>query len=153
MAKPRLRRLQLLFTDHPIYYLTACTADRRLLLANDQAHAAFMEFARRATDHRVWVGRYVLMPDHLHCFAAFAPDSLQLSDWMKALKRHIASRLGIRWQKGFFDHVLRSTESYAQKWHYVFENPVRAGLVNRPEEWLFQGEIHPLEMLYRPWRD
>ena len=32
-------------------------------------------------------------------------------------------------QEGFFDHLLRSYESYAQKWEYVRENPVRAGLV------------------------
>lgn len=33
------------------------------------------------------------------------------------------------WQREFFDHVLRSVESYGQKWDYVKENPVRAGLV------------------------
>jgi putative transposase len=45
------------------------------------------------------------------------------------------------WQEGFFDHVLRSNESYAQKWEYVRENPVHAGLVNRSEDWPYQGEI------------
>jgi len=45
------------------------------------------------------------------------------------------------WQEGFFDHVLRSNESYAQKWECVRENPVRAGLVNRSEDWPYQGEI------------
>ena len=51
-------------------------------------------------------------------------------------------RLGIQkphWQEGFFDHVLRSAESYAQKW--VRMNPVRAGLCREPEEWPYQGEI------------
>jgi putative transposase len=45
------------------------------------------------------------------------------------------------WQEGFFDHVLRSDESYSQKWNYVRENPVRAGLVKSVEEWPYQGEI------------
>jgi hypothetical protein len=36
------------------------------------------------------------------------------------------------WQKGFFDHVLRSQESAGEKWKYVRENPVRAGLVGIP---------------------
>ena len=45
------------------------------------------------------------------------------------------------WQRGFFDHLLRSEESYAQKWEYVRENPVRAGLVQRAEQWPYQGEI------------
>lgn len=37
-------------------------------------------------------------------------------------------------QAGFFDHVLRSNESYAEKWKYVRSNPVRAGLVHTADE-------------------
>ena len=49
-----------------------------------------------------------------------------------------------RWQKGFFDHVIRSEESYAQKWVYVRDNPVRAGLVRSAEDWPYAGEIAQL---------
>ena len=45
------------------------------------------------------------------------------------------------WQPGFFDHVLRSTEGYSEKWNYVRENPVRAGLVDHATNWPYQGEI------------
>jgi hypothetical protein len=45
----------------------------------------------------------------------------------------------------FFDHVLRSAESYTQKWHYLRENRVRAGLVKDWEDWPFSGEIFALE--------
>jgi REP element-mobilizing transposase RayT len=48
------------------------------------------------------------------------------------------------WQEEFFDHVLRSNESYSQKWDYVRENPVRAGLVEKAEDWPRQGEIESL---------
>jgi hypothetical protein len=41
--------------------------------------------------------------------------------------------------------VLRSSESYSEKWDYVVANPVRAGLVRRAEDWPFQGEIFLLE--------
>ena len=43
--------------------------------------------------------------------------------------------------RGFFDHLLRSEESYAQKWDYVRENPVRAQLVERVEDWPYAGEL------------
>jgi len=49
------------------------------------------------------------------------------------------------WQKGFYDHILRSRESYEKKWFYVRGNPVRAGLVMRWEAWPYQGEVNPLE--------
>jgi putative transposase len=51
---------------------------------------------------------------------------------------------GTVWQEEFFDHVLRSRESYNQKWHYVKENPVRAGLVEQSDDWPWQGEVELL---------
>lgn len=64
----------------------------------------------------------------------------------EGLKRGItnAFRTGderLKWQPGFFDHLLRNDESYAQKWNYVRENPVRAGLARTSDEWPYQGEI------------
>ncbi len=47
-------------------------------------------------------------------------------------------------QAEFFDHVLRSSESYSQKWDYVKENPLRAGLVESSDEWTWQGEVESL---------
>jgi len=45
------------------------------------------------------------------------------------------------WQRGFFDHLLRSDESYEQKWNYVRENPIRAGLAKSADDWRYAGEI------------
>lgn len=68
--------------------------------------------------------------------------------WVKSLKNVLSKTLreeGIgppRWQKGFFDHVMRSADSYSEKWDYVCQNPVRAGLVSQVADWKFQGVIH-----------
>jgi len=48
------------------------------------------------------------------------------------------------WQRELFDHILRSNESYSQKWNYVFDNPVRAELVSTAREWKYAGEIETL---------
>jgi putative transposase len=59
------------------------------------------------------------------------------------LKQTLSSVLAFprpHWQEGAFDHLLRTSESYAEKWEYVRQNPVAAGLVAAPEEWPFQGE-------------
>src|SRR5213082_3467310 len=53
--------------------------------------------------------------------------------------------LSPHWQKGFFDHILRSGDSYSEKWEYVRENPVRASLVKAGTDWPFVGEIFDLE--------
>jgi REP-associated tyrosine transposase len=73
--------------------------------------------------------------------------NFRLGPWIGALKQALAkagmlSRAkGQVWQEGFFDHLLRTNESYSQKRNYVRENPVRAGLVKSAEDWPYQGEI------------
>jgi putative transposase len=146
----RLHRLEWVYSDAPVYFVTACTDGRRKILSTDSAHAAFVAFCQNAKSHGVIVGRYVLMPDHLHLFACILPGDATLSGWMKSLKNSLSKHWraeGIEaphWQKGFFDHLLRSNESAAEKWHYVRQNPVRAGLCNDPDHWRYAGEIHPL---------
>ena len=51
------------------------------------------------------------------------------------------------WQPGFFDRILRSQESYAEKWNYVREKPVRAGLVQTAHDWPYQGEIAVIDRM------
>jgi hypothetical protein len=51
------------------------------------------------------------------------------------------SKRAWHWQEGFHDHKLRTPESEQRKWEYVCLNPVRYGLVARPEQWPFGGEI------------
>jgi REP element-mobilizing transposase RayT len=91
------------------------------------------------------------MPDHLHLFAAIDDERINLARWMKALKGTLSSELRSAgyappyWQKGFFDHVLRSGESYSEKWIYVRDNPVRTGLAKDWEEWPYRGEIFDLQ--------
>ncbi len=145
----RLTRLDTVFTDAPVYFITACTEKRALLLADLGTHEVFSRFCSEARSRGVLVGRYVLMPDHLHLFACIPPGALGLSMWMKSLKNTLSKHWrgqGIEaphWQKGFFDHLIRSSESHAEKWKYVRENPVRAGLVRKAEEWPYAGSIQP----------
>ena len=85
------------------------------------------------------------MPDHLHLFVSGSQE-FRLEQWGRMLKLVLgrattATAVSKMWERGFFDHVIRNAESYAQKWEYVRQNPVRAGLVERAEDWPFQGEI------------
>ena len=148
--RPRLQRLKTLFTDCPVYYLTICKQDRRTILANPQIHNSFQTYALNATGWQVFVGRYVIMPDHAHFFAGFSPTSPLLDKWIKSWKNALSKTLrGMNipprhFEKDFFDNEMRSEESYEEKWLYVRDNPVRAGLVKRWEDWPYQREIHPL---------
>jgi REP element-mobilizing transposase RayT len=141
---PRLGRI---FATSPLYFVTFCTHERQRCLAKDEVHTAFVLFAKRAEEtFNVAVGRYVIMPDHVHLFVR-GDYNFSLGPWIGALKQALAKAAmlsrakGQIWEEGFFDHVLRSNESYRQKWNYVREDPVRAALVKSPANWSYQGEI------------
>ena len=142
---PRLDRL--FSCVRPFYFITFNTYKRRRILTRREVRDAFRSFCNRAEKYDVAVGRYVIMPDHIHEFAALPPTEVTLTRWVQMLKTVLGKqllRLGTQkphWQEGFFDHVLRSTESYSEKWDYVRLNPVRAGLCELPEDWTYQGEI------------
>jgi REP element-mobilizing transposase RayT len=139
-------RLRWIFGHNPLFFITFCTHERRKLLASDSVHAAFVAFASQAnSQHDIAVGRYVIMPDHVHLFVR-GPDNFQLGPWVGMLKQALVKHIAVKgtspiWQRGFFDHVLRNDESYGHKWNYVRENPVRSGLVTNAEDWPYSGEI------------
>ena len=116
-------------------------------MANSAAHELLTNTWRKA---EAWkVGRYVIMPDHIHFFCSpFDPD-FSLKQWINFWRNEFTREWPYRpdmptWQKDFWDTQLRRGESYASKWEYVRMNPVRAGLVSKPEDWPYQGELEKL---------
>jgi putative transposase len=133
--------------------------NRRAVLGRDEvAEILIGEWGVAHKRHGWAVGRYVIMPDHVHFFCRPEPDARKLSEFIGAWKSWTSRRInalgGPRsataptatalWQREFFDHVLRSSESYSEKWNYVFDNPVRAGLASKAQEWRYAGEIETL---------
>ena len=147
-----------------ILYVTAVTDKRIPVLANDDAHECLCKAWEMAQNW--FVGRYTIMPDHTHFFCA--PGCYPFSgfhQWMRCWKG-LAAKLfwntptgknvlasmhwneNVRkpplWQRDCWDRQLRSGESYDEKWNYVRNNPVRAGFVEKAEDWKYQGELHTL---------
>lgn len=147
---PRLPRIYRA-GDNPVWFVTFCTHGRQCWLASKSVHAAFIQFAERADDDfNVALGRYIIRPEHVHLFVC-GDAQFVLATWIGALKQtlaraaHRSKSAGQIWQEGSFDHMLRSDESMSQKWNYIRENAMRAGLVERAEAWPYQGEIIPID--------
>lgn len=126
-----------------IYFVTICVANRKSVLANEPAFNAFKNAIARLRDWKVLAG--ILMPDHLHVIVAPMEDrELNLGNFSGALKRWMREELHAtwKWQPGSFDRLLRSDESLHDKWLYVEENPVRAGLVRYWQDWPYRYEFN-----------
>jgi len=151
---PSRRHLQRLDSIFPsiksvVFFVTVCTHHREPVLAAPAVTEVLVGALKDSlVDHGWMVGRYVVMPDHVHFFASPCGDNAKrLSSFVGFWKRSTATTIRKRtlpsfaWQREFFDHLLRNDESYARKWEYVRLNPVRAGLVADAQEWPYQGEI------------
>jgi REP element-mobilizing transposase RayT len=89
----------------------------------------------------VWHCRLcLLMPDHLHAIMAF-PREPGMATLVANWKKFAAVKLGVKWQRDFFDHRLRDVQELEEKTSYILLNPVRKGLCGRAEDWVW---------IYRP---
>ena len=139
------QRVFVSISEPTIVLVTVCTQGRKRWLAQADIHQALLKTWTQAA---AWmIGRYVLMPDHLHFFCAPTDLMFALDRWVAYWKRLFAranpERLGA-WQRLSWHHRLRRDESYQEKWEYVRNNPVRAGFVLHPNDWPYQGELNVL---------
>lgn len=150
LPRKHLRRLDRIWVDDPIYFVTSCVDGRAPMLAAEPAHAILREVWLTGQELHGWrVGSYTVMPDHVHFFCAPTREAVKLGDfvgkWKEWSSKFFKRRLGwtaFNWQEGFFDHLLRSEGSYTQKWLYVRQNPVRAGFVTDEDDWPFHGSLN-----------
>jgi putative transposase len=152
MVHSHLKRLERIWVDHPVFFITTNTAGRRRILAKEcTANILIEEWGQAHKRHGWAIGPFIIMPDHVHFFCAPDHDSKSLSDFMLAWKQWTSKRMirecretGPIWQEEFFDHLLRNEDWYEEKREYLLQNPVRAGLVKSAKEWPWHGEIEAL---------
>ena len=91
--------------------------------------------------NQVVIDAAVVMPDHLHFVGQLREGSLsKVMHTLKSYSAHKIGRRGIRppiWQDGYHDHALRRDEDYRSLVTYLLQNPVRARLVDRIEDYRF----------------
>jgi len=135
-----------------ILFVTANANRHQPVFASDEAVGCILDAWSRA---RNWlVGRYVIMPDHVHFFCA--PGQSPVPDfhgwmayWKSLVARSFPSAHALPlWQRECWDVQMRTVEGYREKWNYVRNNPVRKGLVAAADDWPYQGFQNVLE-----WHD
>ena len=87
---------------------------------------------------------YIIMPDHVHLVIHPQPDtklgllirelkSKMAREYFSEYFKNIPDRKHVFWRKRCYDHNCRSPETVLEKINYCHNNPVRAGIVKRPE--------------------
>jgi REP element-mobilizing transposase RayT len=129
------------------YFLTFCCEEK---------HRAFRDFARASEivqsikvisePNQFRVHAYCVMPDHVHVIVEGTHDESDLKRFAKIFKQvtafHYKEETGERlWQKKYYDHILRASDSVDAVLWYVWMNPVRAGLCASPWEYPHSGSF------------
>jgi len=93
---------------------------------------------------------WVFLPDHWHAII-FPAHPLTISKVMKVIKAHATYEINVRrgtsgqlWQDRFYEHVLRTVEDYHDWLTYIHFNPVKSGLVTKPDDWKWSS-VHEYE--------
>jgi putative transposase len=118
------------------FFITICAQKRGLNhfckpgIGDDALNAV-----RQYQEDRKWFCPIaLLMPDHVHLLVIMSPEH-DLTKTVGYWKRWLAKKHRIDWQENFFEHRVRNDESLESKARYIEGNPVRAGYVERPEDW------------------
>ena len=150
-------------TQKHIHFVTFSCYKRRKHLQHDQAKRIVIGTmgSRLAMQQGLCLG-FVIMPDHVHALLWF-PETLQLSQFMskwkeltsKTLKTILSDRFPNYWsqidssepiwQPRYYGFNIWSRAKVEEKLDYMHLNPVRAGLVERAEDWPWSSDRWYLE--------
>jgi putative transposase len=128
------------------HFVTFSCYRRSPLLARCHGYEAFeheLESARR--DYGFVVAGYVLMPEHVHLLLS-EPGKSSLAVVLQLLKQQTSRGLKKEdhrfWQRRYYDFNVWSEEKRIEKLRYMHRNPVKRGLVQKPEDWPWSSFRH-----------
>jgi len=130
-----------------LHFLTFSCYHRMPLLDGSAAKETFEAELERV---RAWYGcyitGYVVMPEHVHLLIG-EPERSKLSVVIQMLKQITSQKLRANhlprfWQVRYYDFPVWSEAKRIEKLRYIHRNPVKRGLVERPEDWKWSSFVH-----------
>jgi putative transposase len=144
--------------SHQLHFLTVSCYHRRPNFGSVASRTIFESALERVRQqHALCVYGYVVMPEHVHLLID-EPERGTLAQAMQSLKQGVARRLALRaadpfWQARYYDFNVWSEQKFVEKLRDIHRNPVKRGLVERPEDWAWSsfrhylsGEAGPVEI-------
>jgi putative transposase len=129
-----------------LHFITFSCYRRLPLLACPEAKRQFeISLEQARWQYRFCVTGYVIMPEHVHLLIS-EPERAPLARALQALKQSVARRLIGEtkhfWQARYYDFNVWSREKRIEKLRYLHRNPVKRGLVEKPEDWPWSSFRH-----------
>jgi putative transposase len=135
------------YQGYRAYFVTICAKNRRKLFDSKLVVDSLLALLRELTPRFHFdLYAFCFMPDHCHFLLEGKTPNAELPDMIRAFKGRstvIFRKFEIQdaWQKGFYEHILRTSEDHASVTAYIYENPVRAGPAKDIFSWPFSGSF------------
>jgi REP element-mobilizing transposase RayT len=125
---------------------TLCVQDRQNIFLNSSIVDNFTIILKSLMDrHCCIIPVYCFMPDHQHLIVTGASEQADSLKFIKMYKQKtgywLSKSFSAKWQKDFYDHVIRKEENLINISRYILDNPVRKGLVAHWRDYPFKGSI------------
>ena len=146
MIKGRPPRLAQVFQtyDPPLYFVTICTIHRDKIRNLEATQRTFEAYIRRARDEfGVAVGKYMMMPDHMHFFVR-GGDNFNLAQWVNGLKRAISVALGATKKTHFGSRD--SSITYYEMTRATLKNGNMCARILYAQVWCSERTIGPIKV-------
>jgi putative transposase len=143
MAKPaRNSNRRAIIAERRIFFVTSKTSMGRQLLQTKAAAELLIDVLRSYTlAGKFKIHEFVVMPDHFHVLISLNGNT-SIERAMQFIKGGYSFRrkkeLGLTreiWQRGFSEVRIVDRKSYLAHREYIDDNPVKAGLAARAEEY------------------
>jgi putative transposase len=126
------------------FFVISRTAGGRSLFQTERMANLFIDVLRSyMRSRKIVIHDFVVMPNHVHILMTL-PGEVSLEKAMQLIKGSFSFRtnkeLGFRgeiWQRGFSDVRIVDEQSFEEHRAYIDNNPVKAGLANSAEEYIF----------------
>ena len=140
-----LERLQ---AEGDLHFVTFSCYHRCAYLESSAMRDLFVDGLQKAhLRYRFDVVGYVVMPEHVHLLVS-EPKRYRLATTLNVLKAEVSKQVkGERkqfWQRRYYDFNVLSQAKQVEKLRYMHRNPVKRGLVDRPEDWAWSSFRHYL---------
>lgn len=124
-----------------VFFVTTVTARRQPIFRREATANLLIETLASYRDQgKYLLHEFVVMPDHIHALLTPASE-ISLERAMQFIKGGFSFRLsrGAVWQASFTNHRVRDWEDYERHREYIWLNPVRARLSERPESYPYSS--------------
>jgi len=131
-------------TGDGTYFITASSLQKKALLQSDRMANLFVETLIEYRSQRKFeLHEFVVMPDHFHLLITPIVTLERAVQFIKGgfsfrAGKAFAFRGGI-WQTSFYDRRVRDAAEYFSFKKYIYENPVKRGLANRPDQYPYSS--------------